>query len=116
MDIYKYFIYGIFAYIVGVFSLGNVFWTIFYTIPRLKKEKRDGNLIKSVPIYFIYMPIFFWTLLITCGLYFSCRYYSDHVTQIGIGSVLALLSVAKPSPKKFNDLNDEFKNHFKDYL
>ncbi len=116
MEFYKYFIFGIIAFIIGIFAFSNIFLTLFYTIPRLKREKREGNLIVPVSLTHLILPIIFWTIILSFGLYYSFTKLHEHIVQICSGLVIAFIVLVIPSGKKSRDMNDDFNRIYKDKL
>lgn len=116
MDFFKSSLLAFVAFLVGIFAFSNIFLTLFYTIPRLKKEKRNGNLKKPIPVFLLAMPILFWLAVISYGLYFSNKNLSQYIIPIYVGLVLGIAFLMKKDDKKKRDIEDDFNRVYRDYL
>jgi tetratricopeptide (TPR) repeat protein len=99
-----------------VFALSNILLPIFYTLPRIRLEKKKNSLIKKIPpIMLIWAPVT-WTIAFSFGLYYSINYYPNHKTEIYIGVGISLLSLLRRIGKRNNDMEDDFRRTFNEYL
>lgn len=102
--------------VISSFGLSNIILTIFYTIPRLKKENYNGNLVKKVPIRkIIAYPIIF-SIVLALWIILSFKFLSTHLIAICIGFVFAFIGIIVKLFKKNPDIEDDFKRYYKDYL
>ncbi len=111
----KFFLISLPIFVVVVFSLSNIVLPIFYSIPKIIKEKKAGNITKKIPINMIILaPII--NLIILISLYTFLLYkYPTHLSKfyISLGFCLLILIFSKKSK---NDMNDDFKRTYKEYL
>lgn len=102
--------------IISIFLLSNILLSIFYTIPRISKEKRQNNLIKRIPtIKIVWAPLTF-SIILTLGIYLSYKYLPNHLTEIFIGLGIGVLMHITRIGKKNSDMEEDFNRFFKEYL
>lgn len=107
------------AYVLFLFffalAFSNIIFPIFYTIPRLKKEKINKNLKKEVPLLLVLWAPILWSVLSVLLYYYILNYRPQNLYQMygGIGSAIFGL-LASRSIKK--DADEDFRNTYKEYL
>mgnify|MGYP005629591091 CR=1 FL=1 len=116
MTAIKFFIFFWIALIIGTFGLSNIILPLFYSIPRINREERNGNLIKKIPFLMIIWAPITWFLALTIGLYFAQKYLQIYMTPIYIGLSVALIVTVHRLSNKHTDLDDDFRKTYKDFL
>jgi hypothetical protein len=101
---------------IGIFAFSNIILPIFYVIPRLKREKREGNLLKKVPIFKVLYPILFWITVLILVIQYAKYNLEKSFTIICIGFSLSAIAIIITLIKKNPDMDDDFKRNFKEYL
>jgi tetratricopeptide (TPR) repeat protein len=106
----------IISMIISIFLLSNILLSIFYTIPRISKEKRKNNLVKKIPIgKIVWVPLIL--LLILCsGVYLIYKYLPNYFIEILIGVGIGILMHVARIGKQNSDMEDDFRRYFKNYL
>lgn len=102
--------------IISVFLLSNILLSIFYTIPRIRIEKKQNNLTKRIPVYKIVTPIVIFSAIFGFGFYLVNTYLPKNRVEIYIGLAISLLLIIKRVRKKNSDMDEDFRRYFKDYL
>ena len=57
-----------------------------------------------------------WTIALSFGLYYSINHYPSHKAEICIGVGISLFSLLKRIGKRNNDMDDDFRRTFNEYL
>ncbi len=84
---------GIGAFVFGAYCFNSILVPVFYTIPRLRKEKANENLLKPVPmVKLVLVPIAAATVFAVV-MYFSFPYYVDYPWAVFAGLAVALIGV-----------------------
>jgi hypothetical protein len=104
------------SFAISAYSLSDIFLPLFYTIPRIIKERRNNNLKKKIPPFLIIWSPLSWTILFAFGLYFAIEYFPNHKTEFFIGIGLSTLGLLNRIGKKNEDMKDDFKRTYKEYL
>lgn len=104
------------AFVVAVFALSNILFPIIYSIPRLKREKRNNNLIKNVPVLKQVWAPLTWTIILTLAFYFSSTQFPNHKIELFLGVGLALFSTLRQIDKNGSDTDEDFKRTYREYL
>src|SRR5579859_4599090 len=104
------------SFIISVFALSNILLPIFYTLPRIRLEKKKNNLIKKIPLIMLIWAPVTWTIALSFGLYYSINHYPSHKAEICIGVGISLFSLLKRIGKRNNDMDDDFRRTFNEYL
>jgi len=102
--------------IISIFLLSNILLSIFYTIPRIAKEKRQNNLLKRIPISKILWAPFTFSIILGFGIYLTYHYLPKNVTEVFIGIGMGVLIHASRIGKKNSDMDEDFRRFFKAYL
>jgi RNA polymerase-binding transcription factor DksA len=104
-------VYFIISALLNVFLTSNIIFPIFYSIPRLIKEKRRGNLKKKVPLLkYLWAPITNFLILIIL-----LKIFPFTPVYIGV-AISSFFVILKLFSKNQTDLNDDFNNAYSDYL
>jgi DnaK suppressor protein len=105
------YVYLIISAILNVFLTSNIIFPIFYSIPRLIKEKKRGNLKKKVPLLkYLWAPITNFLILIVLLMIFP-------LTPVYIGvAISSLFVISKLFSKNKSDLIEDFNNAYSEYL
>lgn len=106
----------IISMIISIFLLSNILLSIFYTIPRISKEKRKNNLVKKIPISKIVWAPLILLLILCSGVYLIYEYLPNYFTEVLIGLGLGVLMHVTRIGKKNTDMDEDFRRYFKDYL
>lgn len=107
---------GIGAFILGAYSFNSFALPLFYTIPRFKKEKAKGNLVKPAPfVKLILMPLAA-ILIFGAVMYFSYAYYVDYPWPVFIGFSIALIGVYTKIKSKKGEKEKDFLDDYGEYL
>lgn len=104
------------SFIVSVFALSNILLPIFYTLPRIRQEKKKNNLIKKVPILMLIWAPASWTIILGFALYYSLKYFPNHKIEIYIGIAVSFFSLLSQIGKKKTDMEIDFSRTYKEYL
>ena len=110
------FLIFIVSLVISIFCLSNILLTLFYTIPRLIKEKRQDNLIKKIPIIkIIWAPILF-SFILGFGILLSIQYLPNHLIEIFCSLCLGIVMLVLRIGKKNTDMEEDFRRYYKEYL
>lgn len=102
------------SFIVSVFALSNILLPVFYTLPRIRQEKKKNNLIKKVPILMLIWAPASWTIILGLALYFSLKYFPNHKIEIYIGLAVSFFSLLRQIGKKKADMEIDFSRTYKE--
>jgi L-asparagine transporter-like permease len=116
MESFKNYIFLIISAGFGLFVFSNIILPILYSLPRLRRERKAGNLIKNVPISVTLIPVISWSIILTLILYYSRIYFETRFIFICIGLVISAILIIITLIKKNPDMNDDFNDTYKDYL
>ena len=107
---------GIGGFILGAYSFNSFALPLFYTIPRFKKEKAKGNLVKPAPIVKLILIPLAAILIFGAVMYFSYAYYADYPWSLFIGLTIALIGVYSKIKSTKGEKEKDFQEDYGDYL
>ena len=116
MNVILYFGVFFISGIIGLFAISNIILPLFYTIPRLNREKRIGNLKKKVPFIMIIWSPIIWLIILIIGIYILWMNFPEIMIYVYIGLGFAFIMILKRLLSNHKDLNEDFINTYKEHL
>ena len=107
---------GIAAFILGAYCFNAIATPVFYTIPRMRKEKVSGNLAKPVSMFQLVLTPIFATLVFGVIMYLSFDYYADYPFSVFIGFAIALIGVYTKIKSTNGEKEADFLEDYGEYL
>lgn len=107
---------GAAAFILGAYCFNAVATPIFYTIPRIRKEKANGNLAKPISMLKLVLIPVVAALAFGLVMYFSFPYYVDYPWSVFIGFAIALIGVYTKIKSTKGEKEADFLEDYGEYL
>ena len=115
----KYLLFFIFislGLVFGLFAFSQIIYPLFSAWPRSRRLKREGKLVKPIPIFtFIIAPII-WSALLVGSIWIVNNYFAEYATLYYIVLGFIFIVVIVQIPKRNRDLEVDFKDSWKQYL
>ena len=107
---------GIAAFILGAYCFNATATPIFYTIPRVRKEKMSGNLAKPISMLKLILTPIVAAVVFVVIMYFSFSYYVDYPWSVFIGFSIALIGVYTKIKSTKGEKEADFLEDYGEYL
>ncbi|NEN22177.1 hypothetical protein G3O08_01500 [Cryomorpha ignava] len=107
---------GVAAFILGAYCFNSIATPIFYTIPRIQKEKAIGNLAKPISMFKLIMVPIVAAIVFVGVMYLAYDYYVDYPWSVFIGFSIALIGVYTKIKSTKGEKEADFLEDYGEYL
>lgn len=98
------------GFVFGMFSLSQIIYPLFYSMPRAKRLEREGALIKPIPLNYFFIAPMTWGCILFASIWlvstFSPNYINLYLTTIAGTCVIVIAQLIKKNPDLEEDFND----------
>ncbi len=106
----------IFGFFLGIFAFSNIIYPLFYAWPRAKQLKREGKLIKPIPIKTFLIGPIVWSTLLLGSIWLLKNYFPEYsrlyYIVLGFTLIVIIVQMLMENP----DLEADFEDTWKDYI
>lgn len=102
--------------LLGLFTISQIIYPLFSAWPRAKRLEREGKLLKPIPIATFMISPIIWGTLLAGSIWFVNNYFAYYSRLYYIALSFILIVVIAQIPKQNKDLEDDFKDTWKQYL
>lgn len=107
---------GLGSFILGAYCFNGIVIPLFYTLPRVRKEKASGNLEKPIPLLKLVLSPFLAAAVFSAVLYVSYPYYVDYPWAIFIGLGIAAVGVYSKMKSTKGEKEADFLENYGEFL
>ncbi|HAS35154.1 MAG TPA: hypothetical protein DCS15_01605 [Flavobacteriales bacterium] len=109
--------FGIFllGFFGSLFCLSNVLLPMFYSLPRLREEKKKGSFKGSPSATPLIGFMLLWTGIFVLITFLNVYFLSEYIVPYFLGFALSTAGILKKLYDKSPDLEDDFKDRFKEH-
>lgn len=108
--------FAIAAFILGAYCFNSFATPLFYTIPRFRKEKANGNLTKPIPMFKLALTPVIATLVFILVMYSAFDYYAPYPWAVFAGLGVALIGVYTKIKSTKGEKEADFLEDYGEYL
>ena len=112
----KIFLLIVITNIVGIFALSNIILPLFYTLPRIRKEEKAGNLIKPLSLKRILLAPIKWFIILLGMVFIYLNFFAEWFLLLISILVICLLYLIIKLLRKDKALKEDFERTYRDYL
>ena len=107
---------GIAAFILGAYCFNAIATPVFYTIPRIMKEKASGNMAKPISMLKLILTPIAAILVFGVIMYLAYDYYEAYPVSVFIGFAIALIGVYTKIKSTKGEKEADFLEDYGEYL
>lgn len=101
---------------VSIFVLSNIFFPLFYALPKvLKERKKNGNMDKCTPIYYLFITPIIWSFILIFFIYFTQTHFTEYIYIIYSSLGFSFFGIIKQIGKKNKEIEYDFNNSYEHF-
>lgn len=118
-DILDYLIFGfsiLIAYGLGLFAFSNILYPFIFTMPKIRRLKRQKRLLKPIPVTSYLAPPFYWSILVAFIAQYLFNNPTDDIIFYALGTAVGIIQVIVQYPQKKREMELDFRQVWKGHF
>lgn len=118
-EILDYIIFGfgiLIAYGLALFAVSNIIYPFIFTMPKIRRLKRQKRLLKPIPATSYLAPPFYWSILLAFVLQYIANNPTDDMFFYFLGAAVGFLQIIVQYPQKKKEMEMDFRQVWKGHF